>query len=147
MGMILQSRAAIPIFWNMITIAPDAVGQGSWSRLVNASAFYNALFSNGAGADGDNYTINFRCPAGTYTFRINAWKDAWSGIVDIDIDGVEIDSYDLYAAVSDYDNIEETTGLSLGRGEHALRFRVDGRNGSSNGWNFIHQAMNLQRTA
>jgi len=136
-----------PIFFNMLTIAPDAVGQGTWARTVNTSALYNALFANSTTADADEFSVNFYCPAGTYTIRFNALQSTNQGIVDIYLDGSEIDSQDLYAGSASYIYIHEITGRVLTEGEHTLRFVIDGKNGSSSDFVFSTDGVTIQRTA
>ncbi len=137
----------LPIFWNMLTASPDVVGQGTWTRAIGPSVVYNAVFRNITSANGDNFTCNFRCPTGTYKLRFNAGEADDRGIVDVDIDTVEKGSFDLYAAVPNETNIEEITGIVLSAGAHTLKFRVDGKNGSSTDYFFLTQGIWLQRTA
>lgn len=139
--------ATIPIFWNMATAEPDVIGQGTWSRIVDTAFLYNEQFFNTTDNDGDNFTMNFRCPAGTYTLRFNAPKFSSAGILDIDIDASEEGSFDLYAAVRDTLNIEEITGLTLSAGSHTLKFRIDGKNGASTDHIITLSGIYLQRTA
>jgi hypothetical protein len=132
----------------MLTTEPDAVGQGTWAIAINTGLPFNGRFSNvSASADGDNFSLNFRCASGVYTLQFNAAKDGSWGILDIDIDDVEVGSFDLYAGVADYNNVEEVTGISLGRGEHTLKFRIDGKNASSSDYNVFLQGIALKRTA
>ncbi len=136
-----------PIFWNMLTVAPDVVGQGTWVRAVNSSFLYGGQFYNTTSADGDEFSVNFRCPVGTYTIRFSAIKDSDRGIVDTYVDASEEDSIDLYAAAADYLNVVEITGVSITAGSHTLKFVVDGKNGSSSDYFLNVNGISLQRTA
>lgn len=146
MGVIPGRAGSTPICWDMIVGEPDVVGQGTWVLLINTSFIYNCLFYNSSGADADNFTVDFRCPAGTYTLRANMSKNTNRPLVDIDVDGSEEHSVDLYAAL-DVLNIEEVTGLVLAEGAHTLKFRADGKNGSSSSYLFTVEGISLQRTA
>lgn len=143
----VNAQVSTPIYWNMLTAAPDVVGQGTWARSASTTGFYQGYLTNTTTGDGDNYTMNFRCPAGTYTLRFNAWKSVGAGIVDIYFDGGEEDSIDLYAVGSDALYIHETAGVVLGAGAHTLKFQIDGKNASSANYFFTHEAIYLQRTA
>lgn len=145
----LSTKASVgsistPIFWNMLTAAPDVVGQGTWVRRVEPSSLYQGDLYNSSNADGDNITLNFRCPAGTYTLRFNNIVAASRGIVDVDVDAVEKGSFDNEGA-ADYTNINEITGIVLTAGAHTLKFRVDGQTGA--GYYCNLSGIYLQRTA
>ena len=117
------------IGWNMLTLAPSSVGAGTWTRLVSNTYPYCGYFTNiAAAADGDNFSVEFWCPAGVYTVRVNVAKLLNSAIFDLDIDGVEIGSIDLNAGP---DNlfILEVNNVTLAEGPHTMRYRVDGRTG------------------
>jgi len=135
-----------PLYWNMLTRAPDVVGAGVWGRIVGPN-LYSGYFYNTSNNDGDNFTVNFRCMAGTWTLRFNAHQNSDLAIVDVDMDTVEIGSFDNYAAAPSGLTIREIAGLALTGAEHALRFRVDGRNAASVGWLFYTHGIYLQRTA
>jgi len=135
-----------PIFWNMLVAAPDAVGQGTWTQTQANTHIYAGYFQNG-GVNGDNFSCNFRCPAGTYTLRFNASKYTNRGVVDIYMDAGEEGSFDLYAGSLDETNIEEIAGLVLTAGEHILKFQLDGQHASSSGYYFAASGIWLQRTA
>lgn len=123
-----------PIGFNFMTRDPDAIGQGVWARAIAGASPYNGYYSNTSVADGDNISLSFRCMAGTYTFGMNGYKLANCGILDIDIDTVEVASFDLYAAVGDPENVETQAGIAITAGAHTLRLRVHGKNGASAGF-------------
>lgn len=144
-GIVVPGIHTTPIFWNMLTAEPDVVGQGTWVYVLTADAdLYNGIFFNSSDTDGDNFTCNFRCPAGTYTLRFNAPKAAVRAIVDVDIDGSEEGSFDLNGAI-DPINIEEISGLVLSAGEHTIKFRIDGKTGTN--YFFAISGIILQKTA
>lgn len=145
-----MAYVSTPLFWNMLTTAPDVVGQGTWARAQSSSRLYGGDFTNTSAADGDKFTSNFRCPAGTYTLRFNAGKNTDGGIVKVYVDDVQVGNaggYDTYSDPKDVLNIEEITGIAIGAGEHELKFVLDGKNASSEAYRFRAAAVWLQRTA
>lgn len=146
----IKASISTPIYWNMLTNEPDAVGQGTWIHFAQTSHLYNGAFQNSTGVDiggnGDNFTMNFRCPAGTYTLRFNSTTSTFLGIIDVYIDASEEGSFDAYSAAIDYNNIEEISGLVLTSGEHALKFQIDGKNALSSAWYMRLSGITLQRT-
>lgn len=136
-----------PICWNMITHEPDAIGQGTWPIGKNDGFLYNGNFFNLVASDGDNFTCDFYSAAGTYKLRFNAPKNNNYGKIDIDIDGVEKGSFDLYAASLDAVNIAEIMGIVLKAGKHQLKVRVDGKNASSSGYQVSLSGFSLTKTS
>lgn len=147
MGVIPGRAGSTPIYWNMLTAAPDVVGQGTWFNFVSGAYLFGSGFTSSAGADGDNFTMNFRCPAGTYTLHVSGDKNTANGVLDIYVDDVEKGSFDHWAAVGDFDNVDEVTGIVLTEGLHTLKFQVDGKHGSSTGYAMEIEGIYLQRTA
>jgi hypothetical protein len=83
---------------------------------------------------GSSATISF---TGT-GIRWIAYRDAWSGIADVYVDGVKKTAVDAYAPVDQ----PQTTGYDIGgldSGKHSLRIQVTGtRNPQSGGaWIWI----------
>ncbi|HOX07201.1 MAG TPA: hypothetical protein PK280_12425 [Planctomycetota bacterium] len=145
-----MAYVSTPLSWNMLTTKPDTVGQGTWAAAQGSTRLYGGDFSNTTTTDGDNFTCNFRCPAGTYTLRFNAIKYSDAGIVKVYIDGNQVGTgsgYDEYAASLDAVNIVEISGLSLTAGEHTLKFQLSGKNASASSYRFRTSGIWLQRTA
>ena len=134
-----------PITLNMLNIAPSAVGQGTWLIFATPS-LWGGFFYNSTNADGDEFNVVFRCPPGIYTLRLNYWLNSLRGIMDVDIDGVEVGSIDAYAAVDDSTPVYEITGIQLSGGEHVITIRVDGKNVGSGGFTASTTAITLQKT-
>lgn len=145
-----MAYVSTPLFWNMLTTAPDVTGQGTWARAQSSSRLYGGDFTNTSAADGDKFTNNFRSPAGTFTLRFNMVQAADAGIVKVYVDGDQVGTaggYDGYAATTSSTNIEEITGITLSAGAHTVRFELDGKNGSSSGYRLRTSGIWLQRTA
>jgi hypothetical protein len=139
-----------PIFWHLATGEPDAIGQGTWENTRDTNVLYNAYFYNMTHNNGDNFSLKFRCPKGTYKLRFNFIKDVDCGICKVYIDDVQVGvsgGYDGYAASIQGKNVEEIEGLSLSSGEHTLKFIVDGKNASSADHYIEFSGICLQRTA
>ena len=138
---------ASPLHFSMLTVAPSATGAGTWTRVVSGSYLYNSYFGNDTThADGDNISVNIWAPAGIYTLRMNASKNTNRGIVDVDVDVVEVGTADLYAAGVDYLNMVEITGITLSAGFHTLRIRIDGKHASSSNYYLHISSISLLRT-
>jgi hypothetical protein len=140
-----------PIFISMLTKVPDAIGQGTWDIVIQSGAYgqiYHASFRNAlAASSGDNFTVNFSVPAGTYRIDFNAVKGANMGILDVFVDAVKVlDAYDLYTATPTVLNIASITGVSLTAGSHALKFAINGKNASSSSYVINMSAIQISRT-
>ena len=134
-----------------ITILPmsySSIGAGTWSQGINANSYLNGYFFNTSSADADNASYKVYLAKGTYTLRLVHTKASTGAIVDIDIDGVEKGSVDLYAASTSYNEIYSVTGIVVAAsGLATIRLRSDGRNGSASGYTCYVVFLSLWRTA
>lgn len=128
--------AAVDVGEGHITILPyhyQSIVQGTWG-LGLAPVFVNyCVFHSLTENDGDSVSYKVFLAAGTYTLSILfGTMNIHMGITDVDIDDVEIASWDLYAVVS-VTNIRKTdTGNVIATdGVKTLTVRVDGKNPSS----------------
>jgi hypothetical protein len=140
-----------PIFISMLTKVPDAIGQGTWDIVIQSGAsgqIYHASFRNAlAASSGDNFTVNFSAPAGTYRIDFNAVKGTNMGILDVFVDAVRVlDAYDLYLASPTVLNIASITGVALTAGSHTLKFAINGKNASSRSYVINMSAIQISRT-
>ncbi|OGV36147.1 MAG: hypothetical protein A2020_12140 [Lentisphaerae bacterium GWF2_45_14] len=137
-----------PIYINMLTKVPDAIGAGTWDVVIQTTHFYNGSFRNTlAAADGDNFTVNFSCPAGTYRFDINIIKNTNAAKLDMFVDAAKIlDAGDYYAAVASAIEITSITGVALTAGSHTLKFAINGKNASSSAYIINMSAIQITRT-
>lgn len=128
----------------------QTIGQGTWaiSSAVGPS-IHGGTFSNSASkADGDNFTMEVYLAKGTYTLRalINTYLDC--GVLDIDIDGGEVASFDTYSGGNVYDVVFSQTSIAVATsGLKTLTFRLDGKNGSSSSYAAYIESIALWRTA
>lgn len=134
-----------------ITILPfnyESIGQGTWVLQDGAGTCWGEwMWRNTTNANADNITYKVYLAKGTYTLALLLCKHGSAPIVDVDIDGVEKASFDLYEVVS-AKNIRVTqTAIVMTAGLKDLRIRVDGKNGASGGYQFHIQAIALWRTA
>lgn len=133
-----------------ITILPwdyDSIGQGTWVLTLIASQILNGWLNNDSNADGDNISYRLYLTAGTYTLRVVGRKHTICGIVDVDIDAVEVASFDLYGALT-YNVVFSQTGITIASdGLKTLKLRVDGKNASSSAYYASISAIALWRTA
>ena len=138
-----------PITTNMLTRDPDSVGAGTWARGVLNTLLYCGFFGNVASnADGDNFTVKFWLPAGTYKLRFNAIKNTNRGIVKVEVGATDLGNTDLYAAALDPLNVAEYTGISITTpGEYAVKFTLNGKNASSSDHVLTVEGIEFIRTA
>lgn len=121
---------------------------GSWNILQQANAMFQSYFYNYATATGSWADYKVYLDAGTYTFLIYYIQLATAGIVDIDLDGVEIGSFDGYNGSTIYNLRYTVTGISVAAaGLKTIRLRQDGKNESSSGYSAAITYMALWRTA
>ena len=112
--------------------APSATGQGTWSTSVLNYILFR--INSGTGTNLDNITYTVWLKAGTYAMDLVIAKNANRGILDVDVDGTEKGSVDCYAAAP-ANGILSITGITVATDkEVAIKFRVDGQNGSSSGY-------------
>jgi hypothetical protein len=130
----------IPIF------IPEIQTSGTWTATQNSGSLYGgSILSNGA-ADNDEATWTISPIPGTYRMDIIFGKDANQGIVDIDIDGTEVDTFDTYDASVLDDLTRSTTGISVtSTGTVPFTIRVDGKNASSSAHKAKIQFVSLTR--
>jgi len=128
----------------------DSIGQGTWSYgSFGGNQFLNGVFTNSAApADGDNVSYKVYLAKGTYTLIVFGGKDTNAGIMDIDIDGTEVASFDQYADTQTTNVRFEKTGINItSDGIKTLRFRVDGKNANSTDYIIRVSYIVLIRTA
>ena len=134
-----------------ITILPwnySSIGQGTWVFETLPSQWAAFKFYNTTVADGDNLSYKVFLQAGTYTLRLLVARDPLCGIADIDIDDVEVASFDLYDAARLYNQVFSEAGIVVAAsGLKTLKIRVDGKHGSATGFELWLSAIGLWRTA
>jgi hypothetical protein len=134
-----------------ITILPynyNTIGQGTWAIGISTAQALCYFFYNGSNANLDNFTVKAYLAAGTYTLRLLVFTQNTSAILDIDINGVEVASFDLYSAGVVYNVIKTQTAIVVAAsGLKTLTFRIHGRNGASTGWCAFITTATLWRTA
>jgi len=139
----LIGEGHINIFsWNY-----DSVGQGAWTNALDPYMFCNGRAYNSSNANGDNISWKVYLAKGAYTLRVATLTDLASAIVDFDIDGVEVASFDLYSNPRVDNVIFTKTGIVIAAsGLKTLRMRADGHNDSSIGWYAYFSVLALWRT-
>jgi len=92
-------------------------------------------------------TFRINVDRGTYTLRVSTHTHNAAGIMDIDLDGVEIHSVDLYSVSVVNPYIVEKTGIIMNSGIRTLKFRVDGKNTDSTGYDMAFYTIALIKTS
>lgn len=125
----------------------DSIGQGTWGYVFAADYVYQAMFQNSTHADGDNFSLKAYLAAGTYTLKVTVERNTNRGILDVDVDGVEVASFDMYGAL-DTNHIFTETGIVIARsGVKTIKFRIDGKNALSSTYFLGMKAAVFYRTA
>lgn len=134
-----------------ITILPlsyEAIGAGTWVVTEPVAGELVGSLHNDPKNDLDNLSYEVYLAAGTYTILLVAQKDTLSGIVDIDIEGVEVASFDTYAAVLEKSVLFEDAGNVIATaGIKTITLRLDGKNGASGSFELQFNYLVLWRTA
>lgn len=133
-----------------ITLLPEnynSIGQGTFAIGTTTNAIRNELFDTTTAADGDNYTFEAFMAKGTYTMRVIGSKSSSRGIVDFDIDGVEVSSWDMYDPSGAHNQVHTETGITISEsGIKTITVRTDGKNASSTGYYFPISQIAFWRT-
>jgi len=128
--------------------AYSAINQGTWVVNVQASYLLNADMYNTTSADGDEVDFQAYLAAGTYTLLLIASKSTDRAIGDIDIDGGEVASFDLYNAIFVGNNLLRQAAIAVATsGLKTITYRAHGKNGASTDYVAAFQAIVLWRTA
>lgn len=118
----LWHQYAIVTAGNALSAAPDT-GQ-----------YHNIVVHQSGSADADSFTQSFVLAAGTYTMYALGHRTNSSGIIDWDIDGVTVISgQDWYGGLNK-NEIKSASVTVTGNGRHVLTGTVNGKNGSSAGY-------------
>lgn len=134
-----------------VTIFPWAYNSqsGSWTWGLHANQAMQGWFFVASPIDGDSLTFKVALPPGTYTLRLLVSTTSTSGVLDVDVDGVEKATFDLYDAGLSYNVLKTQTGIVVAApgGVIDLVLRIDGKNGSSAGFAALITAISLWRTS
>lgn len=134
-----------------ITILPwnyDSIGAGIFVLSTQPTDVLNGYLYNSAAANLDNLSYRAALAAGTYTLRFICRTNNDAAILDFDIDGVEVASFDCYSAGVVNNVIFTQAGIVIAAdGLKTIRLRSDGRNGASTGWQIRITEFALWRTA
>lgn len=106
------------------------------ARNTLPTQWYNRTWNQQASADADAFTQSFWCASGTATITILCRTTGSSGLVDWELDGVSIDTgMDFYSAAAAVNQTLTISSVSVATpGRHVLTATVNGKNGSSAGY-------------
>lgn len=125
----------------------DSIGQGTWAIMIATGMILNSYFVNSSDANLDNITLKTYLQAGTYTLKTVYLKHTWAGILDIDIDGTEVESLDMYASSGAFNVVGTETNITVATsGITDIVLRVHGKNASSSGYKVPVVCLVLWRT-
>ncbi|KKN60076.1 hypothetical protein LCGC14_0535450 [marine sediment metagenome] len=125
----------------------DSIGQGTWVYAQDSPTMFNGIFYPSSAANLDNITYKAFLAVGTYTIRLVCSTNTANGIIDFDIDAVEVASFDTYAGSLIKNVIFTQTGIVVATGGlKSIKMRADGKNGSSSGFTINPIILGLWRT-
>lgn len=126
----------------VLPLSYSQILQGTWVLSLSATQYLCAAFFNTTHDNGDSLEFKKYLAAGTYSLMFCHYTDGARGIVDFDIDAVEVASFDTYsgAAVKNVRSIQ--TGIIIAApGLKTIVLRVDGKNPLSTdhycNWNYF----------
>jgi len=132
---------------SIFPIGPSIQTQGTWEFSINNSFPFNGILYNSTSANGDNCTWKVALDAGTYNLYTMYTKGGGLGILQILLDGTEIDSIDEYNGVA-LNNLVKITSFNVAtKGIKALKANCNGKNASSSGYQLTISAIQIERTA
>ncbi len=129
----------------------SSIGAGTWRLNIKNTQYHNYYMDNGTtlqANDGDNISYLVWMPAGTYTLQVLHRNAANSAIIDIDIDAVEVTSWDTYNAATEENQFHTEAGIVIAAsGLKTVKVRADGKNGASGDYKVEFTKMTFWRTA
>lgn len=146
----VDDKTPVPGEGHITLLAPNNSGspQGVFTLAINVSQFLCGYMYSTTANDGDNITYKCYLAAGTYTLKSLFIHGANAGIIDIDIDGTEVTSFDTYNAGTLYNRLEMQTNIVISTsGLKTITVRVDGKNASSTGYEIMFSYLAFYRTA
>lgn len=112
--------------------SPDVRRSGSWSRVPGQ---YSGGGYSASGAGGDYLELTYHF-AYTHDLYLGVFKDEFSGIALLTVDGVALANQDLYGGPYNNYRARVEVAAGLGAGLHTVRLTVSGaKNVASSGWN------------
>jgi hypothetical protein len=133
-----------------ITIIPmnySSVIQGTWANVKTTDSITGYKFQNNSG-DGDELNYKIGLDSGTYTIGAVVQKDNNRGILDFELDGSSLGTYDCYSGSADDNERAEVTSVNVASaGLKTLGLKVNGKNGSSSGHYMAIGVIYIYRTA
>lgn len=118
---------------NILAFNYSAINAGAWATTSRALQPLGFDLLNTTHADLDEIDFLAYLAAATYTLRVLTETNVSDGIVDIDIDGVEVASHDLYTPGLSWGVFKTTTGIVIANsGLKVITWRCHGKNAASN---------------
>lgn len=127
------SMTKAPVMWHDQSLV--IVGANITYAQDGGQAF-NFVAYQDTGANADEWENGFVCQSGTYSIKILSSKDGSRGILDVYIDDVLISAgIDFYDAGTLNNEINTISSVVITDGYHTFKGIVNGKNGSSSGYN------------
>lgn len=127
--------------------AYSSIGAGTWAWETDAGGALNGYGTNTSKADLDNISYDIFLDKGTYTLVIFTLKSGDEAILDVDIDGTEVASEDLFTTPASRNYLMTQADISIAAaGRKTLKIRADGKNAGSSAYAIRLHTIALVRT-
>ena len=130
-------------------LAYSNIPQGTWTYGTDSSDYFQMKIYNSTAADADAIEFQVWLAKGTYTVVLHGEALSDSGILDIQIDGVEVASFDQYnGGAYGHNKTWSQAAIAIATsGIKTLKVIVDGKHASSSSYTARISSIYLNRTA
>jgi len=133
-----------------MVVVPGVVAAAASSTAATfaylAAAILNALATVTSTVTGGWLEWEVTLAPGTYKLRTFYQKDANAGILKVLVDGVQVDTFDAYAAAPALNQVDETADVVLSGGTHTVRYYSNTKHASSSAYAILLHGFALTRT-
>ena len=129
------------LMWHMNSLVTTG---NALARTLDTSQMFGFFYRQDSSADGDIFTQSFVLAPGTYTFKVLGKKTTASGKVDWTLDGTPIVTGQDWYGAGVFNAVLSVASVQIGDtdgGRHVLQATVNGKNGSSSGYDLNLTAM------
>jgi hypothetical protein len=131
-----------------VDVSMTPISHVNWNtNLTQGSDVYNLWRQSSSTLD-DEVNFDVVLAAGTWTFELIHTKSSNSGIVSVQLDGVEKGTIDFYNGTTTANNRTQITSIIVGTSAKVrLKLKVTSKNASSSGYAAIINHAQFKRTA
>lgn len=142
----IAAMVVLPRVVNFFHVQSVVTVGNALARTTPVDQIFNYQAYQNAAANGDTFTQDFTCAAGTYSFSSYGSSTTDRGRIDWYIDATKVVSLEEWYAASAGDILKTTSSIAITAGAHTLSGVVNGKHASSSGYKIVLAAMWLVRT-